>query len=151
MLADFGVSKRITSSTRQARRSLVGTEGYIAPEIVQCGGAGGMSDSGLEGDADGYSFSVDWWAFGVLLHVLLTGEEVIGIGTIYEALAAPPELRDRFAAERLESGPPGSMSNEARELILGLLVFEPTERLGTTAARETSKRTPSSPDRPAAP
>ena len=131
MLADFGVSKRITSSTRQARRSLVGTEGYIAPEIVQCGGAGGMSDSRLEGDADGYSFSVDWWSFGVLLHVLLTGEEVIGIATIYEALAAPPELRDRFAAERLESGPPGSMSNEARELILGLLVFEPTERLGT--------------------
>lgn len=55
-LIDFGVSKKLTSQAQA--QTLVGTDQYMAPEIV-CGKP--------------YDYSVDWWALGVVTYALATG------------------------------------------------------------------------------
>ena len=62
-LADFGLSKRSTAST--AFRSRIGTESYMAPEILESlDGDGSMAE---------YSNAVDLWAVGCIAYRLLTG------------------------------------------------------------------------------
>lgn len=55
-LADFGFAKTLKSTERTY--TFCGTCEYMAPEIIQ---------------KQGYSWGVDWWALGILLHELLTG------------------------------------------------------------------------------
>lgn len=56
LLADFGLSKILRKDQRC--KSLVGTVGFIAPEILQ----------GRE-----YDFPSDWWSLGIVVFHLLTG------------------------------------------------------------------------------
>ncbi|TKR68246.1 hypothetical protein L596_024252 [Steinernema carpocapsae] len=53
-IVDFGMAKQIDE---EKTRTICGTLQYMAPEIAQ-----GMS----------YDLAVDWWSFGVLLHILFT-------------------------------------------------------------------------------
>jgi len=65
-LVDFGLSKELESeddTERKVRRSVLGTPEYMAPEMV-------LSSQTKEG----YTESVDWWAFGCILHEMLDGE-----------------------------------------------------------------------------
>lgn len=56
-LADFGLSKDVSLLDGRTR-SACGTYYYMAPEQVR---------------GDSYTFTIDWYALGVLMHKVLTG------------------------------------------------------------------------------
>ncbi|CAN6273381.1 unnamed protein product [Urochloa humidicola] len=91
-------------------RSFVGTEDYVAPEIVA---------------GSGHDHAVDWWGLGVVLYEMLYGRTPFRgrsrRETFRRVLAAPPEL-------------PGEPT-PLRDLIARLLEKEPGRRLGAHGVR----------------
>ncbi|KAK1271515.1 Serine/threonine-protein kinase OXI1 [Acorus gramineus] len=84
--------------------SFVGTEEYVAPEIIR---------------ADGHDFSADWWSLGVVLYEMLYGRTPFRgqtrKETFYRILNVDPDL----------VGEP----NPLRDLIRGLLEKDPRRRV----------------------
>ena len=59
-VTDFGLSKENCTATN-LMKTFGGTPQYMAPEIWK-----------LEnGQSEGYGFSVDWWAYGVMLYEVM--------------------------------------------------------------------------------
>jgi len=58
VVIDFGVSKRLSSETELNTNTVVGTQGYMAPEQL---------------NEQYYNKSIDWWAVGIMLFELLFG------------------------------------------------------------------------------
>ncbi|KAI5078968.1 hypothetical protein GOP47_0006639 [Adiantum capillus-veneris] len=103
---DKSASNSISSSSDEVRsKSFVGTEEYIAPEVIR---------------GTGHDFAVDWWGLGVLLFEMahdctpFTGRTAKQ--TFHNILHQEPELRS--------NGP-------LADLILQLLVKDPSRRLGS--------------------
>lgn len=98
--------------------SFVGTHEYLAPEIIK---------------GEGHGSAVDWWTFGIFLYELLFGKTPFkGSGnraTLFNVVGQPL---------RFPESP--SVSSAARDLIRGLLVKEPQNRLayrrGATEIRQ---------------
>lgn len=103
-LIDFGMSKELPSNG--TTNTFCGTPSYISPETIK---------------NQGYSYSVDWWAFGVLIFEMLVG---------YSPFEAEDEdeLYKRIVTESVKV--PLFLSDEARALLEGLLQKDPTKRLG---------------------
>ncbi|XP_057209005.1 protein kinase C, eta, b isoform X2 [Triplophysa rosa] len=104
-LADFGMCKMDILEGRLTS-TFCGTPDYIAPEII------------LE---ESYGVSVDWWAFGVLLYEMLSGHAPFEAETedeLFECI-----LRDEVIYSSW-------LSNEAEDILRGLLTREPPCRLG---------------------
>ncbi|XP_076874560.1 protein kinase C delta type-like [Brachyhypopomus gauderio] len=104
-IADFGMCKENVFGNDLAT-TFCGTLSYIAPEIL------------LE---KRYSFSVDWWSFGVLLYGMLLGHPPFGGEDEGELL------------ECIRSGPvyfPRSITVPAKNMLKQLLEQDPSHRLG---------------------
>ena len=100
ILADFGLSVKIHSSTPAALRRFVGTPLYVAPEIVRRAKHG---------------FKADCYSLGVLMYVTLTGEPP------FEDEGNMDALFDRIRSGSVSYLSPiwlsGSVSRDARELV----------------------------------
>ena len=90
--------------------SFVGTEDYVAPEIVA---------------GSGHDHAVDWWGLGVVLYEMLYGRTPFRgrsrRETFRRVLTAPPELPDE--------------PTPLRDLIARLLEKDPRRRLGARGVR----------------
>lgn len=90
--------------------SFVGTEDYVAPEIVA---------------GSGHDYAVDWWGLGVVIYDMLYGRTPFRgrsrRETFHRVLTAPPEL-------------PGE-ATPLRDLIARLLEKDPGKRLGARGVK----------------
>ncbi|KAI5674079.1 hypothetical protein M9H77_14443 [Catharanthus roseus] len=99
------VSRRNPNFTNERSNSFVGTEEYVAPEIIR---------------GDGHEFAVDWWALGVLCYELLYGT------TPFRGNNRKETFRRILMMEPEFIGKPNALT----DLIKKLLAKDPTRRLG---------------------
>jgi serine/threonine protein kinase len=107
-----GISRRSTSSGRT--NSFVGTEEYVAPEIV---------------NGSGHEFSVDWWSLGILLYEMLYGKTPFRGSNKKETFSKILLMKPQI------TGPHSAL----HDLIVRLLEKEPRRRLGSCNGPEDVK------------
>nr|BAE25785.1 unnamed protein product [Mus musculus] len=106
-IADFGMCKEYIFGEGRAS-TFCGTPDYIAPEILQ----------GLK-----YSFSVDWWSFGVLLYEMLIGQSPFH----------GDDEDELFESIRVDTPHyPRWITKESKDIMEKLFERDPDKRLGVT-------------------
>ncbi|MQL90383.1 hypothetical protein Taro_022961 [Colocasia esculenta] len=98
--------------------SFVGTEEYVAPEVLR---------------GDGHGFAVDWWALGVLAYEMAYGRTPFRGRTREETFANILTHRPEFA---------GGRRSDLTDLVEGLLAKDPARRLGSRGGAEEVKAHP---------
>ncbi|KAD1885340.1 hypothetical protein E3N88_42156 [Mikania micrantha] len=99
----------VAEPTEARSNSFVGTHEYLAPEIIK---------------GEGHGSAVDWWTFGIFLYELLYGRTPFKGPGNDETLA-------NVILENLWFPETPLVSFQARDLIKGLLMKEPENRLGS--------------------
>lgn len=110
----------VAEPTEARSNSFVGTHEYLAPEIIK---------------GQGHGSAVDWWTFGVFLYELLYGK------TPFKG-AGNEETLSNVVLQNLRFPDGPIVSFQARDLIRGLLMKEPENRLGTETGAAEIKRHP---------
>ena len=116
-LGDFGFAKRLKKGAHTY--TFCGTPGYVAPEVVL---------------ARGYGTSVDWWGLGVLMYVLLTGQQPFSQmvnGQPEDPLTVMKRIVDRSWSVSF----PVYVSESAVDVIRKLLERRSVKRLGNLRRR----------------
>ncbi|KAL7125947.1 hypothetical protein ABFS83_14G151100 [Erythranthe nasuta] len=98
----------LAEPTSARSMSFVGTHEYLAPEIIK---------------GEGHGSAVDWWTFGIFLYELLYGK------TPFKGAENRKTLFN-VVGEQLRFPDSPATSYASRDLIRGLLVKEPQNRLG---------------------
>lgn len=110
----------VVEPTGARSNSFVGTHEYLAPEIIK---------------GEGHGSSVDWWTFGIFLFELLYGRTPFKGSGNDETLSNVVSQSLRFPGYPV-------VSFHARDLIRGLLVKEPDNRLGAVKGAAEIKQHP---------
>lgn len=110
----------VAEPTDARSNSFVGTHEYLAPEIIK---------------GEGHGAAVDWWTFGVFLYELLYGITPFKGHGNEETLA-------NVVSQSLMFPDSPFVSFQARDLIRGLLVKEPENRLGSEKGAAEIKQHP---------
>ncbi|KAL3536140.1 hypothetical protein ACH5RR_004601 [Cinchona calisaya] len=110
----------VAEPTEARSNSFVGTHEYLAPEIIK---------------GEGHGSAVDWWTFGIFIYELLYGKTPFKGSGNEETLA-------NVVLQNLKFPDSPMISFQARDLIRGLLVKEPENRLGTETGAAEIKRHP---------
>ena len=113
-LTDFGLCK-VNLRAGEKTSTFCGTPSYLAPEILH---------------GQDYSFSVDWWAFGVVLFEMLAGRSPFQSSVNTDNLDQDEELYMFELIKTQPVRPPRSLSKRACAILIGLLKKNPEERLG---------------------
>jgi len=106
-IADFGFA--IQSQGNTSLKTQCGTPGYVAPEIL---------------NGDPYGKAVDMWSIGVITYILLGGYP-----PFYDENQTNLYAKIRSAKYEFHPDYWGNVSNEAKDLIKGLLTLDPRNRL----------------------
>eukprot|EP00931_Biecheleriopsis_adriatica_P119934 TRINITY_DN95091_c0_g1_i1.p1 TRINITY_DN95091_c0_g1~~TRINITY_DN95091_c0_g1_i1.p1 ORF type:complete len:729 (+),score=155.29 TRINITY_DN95091_c0_g1_i1:29-2215(+) len=122
-LLDFGLAKVLTSFA-VAGRTIVGTDGYVAPEIVSMKCLRREGNSG-EFERISYGFPVDMYSLGATLYVALTGSPCRPEFTDGEAAGTKQVT---FPKEKVQH-----LSAEVQDLLAGLMTYDPKARLSAAA------------------
>ncbi|KAJ4832184.1 hypothetical protein Tsubulata_009007 [Turnera subulata] len=99
----------VVEPTSARSNSFVGTHEYLAPEIIK---------------GEGHGSAVDWWTFGIFLFELLYGRTPFKGSGNEETLSNVVSRSLKFPSNPI-------VSFHARDLIRGLLIKEPENRLGS--------------------
>ncbi|RVX11754.1 Serine/threonine-protein kinase KIPK2 [Vitis vinifera] len=110
----------VAEPTDARSNSFVGTHEYLAPEIIK---------------GEGHGSAVDWWTFGVFLYELLYGKTPFKGSGNDETLA-------NVVLQSLKFPDNPIISFQARDLIRGLLMKEPENRLGSERGAAEIKQHP---------
>jgi serine/threonine protein kinase len=144
ILTDFGCAKEAgvdVDVDGMSTTSFTGTEAYMAPEIVELLLATKDGEP-VEGDnaatrelreKRSYGIAVDWWAYGCLLHQMLTGDIPFYANNI-------KTMRKNILSAKLKFAK--FLSPDAVSLLKQLLVADPTKRLGSDIRKENVPRSP---------
>ncbi|XP_043713396.1 serine/threonine-protein kinase D6PKL1-like isoform X2 [Telopea speciosissima] len=121
MVAQVSPLPQLVAEPTSARsNSFVGTHEYLAPEIIK---------------GDGHGSAVDWWTFGIFLYELLFGK------TPFKGLGNEDTLAN-VVSQSLKFPESPIVSFQAKDLIRGLLVKEPENRLGSMKGATEIKQHP---------
>ncbi|XP_058721985.1 serine/threonine-protein kinase D6PKL1-like [Vicia villosa] len=110
----------VVEPTSARSNSFVGTYEYLAPEIIK---------------SEGHGNAVDWWTFGILLFELLYGK------TPFKGPSNDDTLSNIVSQNLTFPGTP-IVSFHARDLIRGLLMKDPENRLGSVKGAAEIKQHP---------
>ena len=129
VLADMGAAKVLSAADKAVgsgatsdptTHTHIGTPFYMAPEQWSVGDGG-------------YSFSVDWWACGVLLYEMLLGDVPWAEGGLLgqQTTLGAHTLKAEIPLTPFDLPPlPAHLGTDARDLIASLLQIDPKDRLG---------------------
>ncbi|UKK02859.2 protein kinase [Theileria orientalis] len=123
-LIDFDTCKMTDCPTADkseivnGKRRLVGTYGYLAPEILR---------------GDDYSTASDMWSIGIVLYILMTGIPPVSMDKMYDAKASHAVLAAAEANGIDFNTPPLVEFPLARDLCKRLLCFDKRKRISSAA------------------